>query len=564
MLQRLSVGAPAFDLLVVDEAHHFKNSETLSRRILGEIADAANQVLLLTATPLQTEVDDLLSLLRLLDTNAFRSREQYLDRLSVNFHIVQAERVLRAGNTAPDRLLKQRRAAAEALNRITPFNRILYGLDDGDAFDRALTKLTEEDPPTLPDTADLVRDIRSLNLLTPYVTRTRKVEVQESCERRVESVRPQSLYPAERQFYDTCVRWLRNKIAARHGVDRVLFLSRNLERRLASSLHAFARVLRSGNAPIDALLGDPPSEVLDAAKKLGKPDSKFERLHQLLEDLTKQKPGTKFLIFASYRATLRYLSRNLRERSWDHEVIHGDVAMAPDDAERDERGRRVERFLTDPACNIMLASNVGGEGLDLQAATVVINYDFPWNPATVEQRIGRIDRYGQEADVVQVLSFILPDTVEELIYTRLFDRQRLFETALGDFAQIVGFQNLSPLFLKTIPTRSSRVSVLPCQNGSAASGERRARGPRSCGSGYFRPHNVRRLLAADLPAFSEVAATVKILGQELTANGKINEQRDKQISILEERLTRLEETHRQAATTTPEPIPQVEFNAGLE
>jgi ATP-dependent helicase HepA len=453
VLDRISSGAPGFDLLIVDEAHHFKNSDTTGRQVLGEIADSSNQLLLLTATPLQTRSENLLSLLRLLDYREFQHKALFDDRLEANRRIVQAERLLRTSGIAPDDLRRAAEGALAELNAIPHGQRKRFGLEEADRLEtitREVEKCRVE--PSLPRVSTIARKIQELNLLSPYITRTRKVEVQQTCKRHVESVRPRDLRPEEEAFYRITVDWFRAEVEARHGEQSVLFLSRTFERRLSSSLHGFAEyLLKSGRPHSESILSAPPRRVLEAARALGEQDTKFDTLREMLSHLRKQHPGEKVILFASYRATLTYLNRRLAVEGWDHEVIHGGVPMAPGDREKDIRGQRVRQFLTDPTCGLLLSSNVGGEGLDLQRASIVVNYDLPWNPATLEQRIGRVDRFGQQAQLIRVLNFVLPGTVEDVIVRRIYERLHLFESAIGDFAEILGraMQQLSKSFLRT-------------------------------------------------------------------------------------------------------------------
>jgi superfamily II DNA or RNA helicase/phage baseplate assembly protein W len=451
ILDRLAMGAPAFDLLIVDEAHHFKNSETIGRHVLGELADSANQLLLLTATPLQTRSDNLLSLLRLLDYREFQNKTLFHQRLDTNRHIVSAERALRRSALDGPSMAAALAEAERSLRDIPDDQRRLFGLEGASGFDglteRITSCLTE---PSVERVMDIAEELREINLLAPYVTRTRKVDVQQTCKRHVESVRPERLTAAEEQFYEVTVEWFRDEVEERHGEQSVLFLSRTFERRLSSSLHGFAAYLLRGGPAADSILATPPEHVLDAARALGRGDTKFDALRRLLDGIRRDHPDEKVIIFASFRHTIRYLAHRLNQAGWQHEVIHGGIPMAPGDEHRDERGRRVKRFLSDPDCKLLLSSNVGGEGLDLQRASIVVNYDLPWNPATLEQRIGRVDRYGQEAEIVRILNFVLPGTVEDVIYTRVLHRLHMFEEAIGDFAEILGeiLGELSLAFLR--------------------------------------------------------------------------------------------------------------------
>ena len=439
ILEHAEQGVPSFDLLIIDEAHYGRNPATLLRRLLAELADAANQVLLLTATPLQTRVQNLLSLLRLLDEDAFRSADQFERRLEVNRQMVRAEIVLRRASASVEARREAAGSAIAELAGLGTWDRVFFGLAGEDGLDSVEQMLgaaqTTAEPFEL--VAAAADRLRELNLLSPYITRTRKVDVQETCERRVRIVRP-DLTPEEVEFYRAASGWMRDVVERRYGRERVAFLTREPERRLASCFHGFWQtVSRHGLGPkVDP--NPPPEHVRRAYEGLGVRDTKYDVLRETLGALGDQDPSAKAIVFASFRPTISYLSRRLAEDGFDHEVIHGQVPMDPVDAQKDERGRRVRRFTDDDQCRVLVSSNVGGEGLDLQRASVVVNYDLPWNPSVVEQRIGRVDRYGQQRPVIHVANLILPDTVEDLVFTRLIERLHLFREVVGDLAAVLG------------------------------------------------------------------------------------------------------------------------------
>ena len=112
-------------------------------------------------------------------------------------------------------------------------------------------------------------------------------------------------------------------------------------------------------------------------------------------------------------------------------MIHGGISI-------DERQKTIEKFRTDPEYRVLLSSEVGAEGLDFQFCDVLVNYDLPWNPMQVEQRIGRLDRFGQEAPLIRIYNFVIEDSVETRIFERLYRRIRIFERAIGDLEAILG------------------------------------------------------------------------------------------------------------------------------
>ena len=86
----------------------------------------------------------------------------------------------------------------------------------------------------------------------------------------------------------------------------------------------------------------------------------------------------------------------------------------------------------------LLSSEVGSEGIDLQFYRVLVNYDLPWNPMRVEQRIGRIDRVGQQAKKLSIINFKVSDTIEERLYERLHVKLQRFANSLGDLESVIG------------------------------------------------------------------------------------------------------------------------------
>ena len=135
---------------------------------------------------------------------------------------------------------------------------------------------------------------------------------------------------------------------------------------------------------------------------------------------------------------MNYLYEKLESNGFRIGMIHGGVS----DNERILLRERFDPAITDPrskeAIDIMLFSEVGTEGLDYQFCDCMINYDLPWNPMRVEQRIGRIDRTGQKSPKVNIYNLITPDTVDADIYERCLTRVGVFQASVGDCEEILG------------------------------------------------------------------------------------------------------------------------------
>jgi hypothetical protein len=159
-------------------------------------------------------------------------------------------------------------------------------------------------------------------------------------------------------------------------------------------------------------------------------DSKYERLRQAIRLHWEDHPQSKIVLFAYFKPTLYYLNKRLCQDGIPSLLLTGD--------ETRDKQEIVDEFSRPETARILLSSEVGSEGLDLQFASALVNYDLPWNPMVVEQRIGRIHRIGQQAERIVVMNLICEGTVDERIYDRLYDRLHLFERTLGDLEAVIG------------------------------------------------------------------------------------------------------------------------------
>jgi superfamily II DNA or RNA helicase len=150
--------------------------------------------------------------------------------------------------------------------------------------------------------------------------------------------------------------------------------------------------------------------------------NKVEELMTVLDELFED-PSAKAVVFSQWLGTHELIVRRLAQRNWGHVLFNGSVPG-------DKRGALVEQFHTDAGCRLFLSTDAGGVGLNLQhAAAVVVNMDMPWNPAVLEQRIGRVHRMGQSRGV-QVINFVGQGSIEEGILAVLAFKKSLFAGVL--------------------------------------------------------------------------------------------------------------------------------------
>ncbi|GAB7093451.1 hypothetical protein JCM30237_06030 [Halolamina litorea] len=170
-------------------------------------------------------------------------------------------------------------------------------------------------------------------------------------------------------------------------------------------------------------------------------DPKLEQLMQDLSELSALARDT-VIIFTQYKDTLDAIKEKVQVSHNDVGTYSGDggeVFDADDGEWQNVSKERVKREFTDPDgdLSVLVCTDSASEGLNLQTCDAMINYDMPWNPQVVEQRIGRIDRIGQRNEKVLVWNYIYDDTVEEDIYERLGERINLFEQAVGPLRPIL-------------------------------------------------------------------------------------------------------------------------------
>jgi SNF2-related domain/Helicase conserved C-terminal domain len=181
---------------------------------------------------------------------------------------------------------------------------------------------------------------------------------------------------------------------------------------------------------------------------------------------TLEQPGTKVVIFSQWLRMHELLVRRLQSRRWGHVLFHGGVPSP-------QRKTLVDRFREDGRCRAFLSTDAGGVGLNLQHASVVVNMDLPWNPAVLEQRIGRVHRLGQRQPV-RVLNFIAQGTIEEGMLSLLKFKKSLFAGVLdgGEKEVFLGGSRLTR-FMETVEQAAGSIPQAPAQDPpeSAADGD---------------------------------------------------------------------------------------------
>jgi SNF2 family DNA or RNA helicase len=451
-----------WDMVIVDEAHHARvhSSGKRTTRLYRVVRDLVSpdafskrSALFLTATPMQLDSGELYSLIELLDPALFPTEKHFdlhrslLPGLSRLVHELSIQ-----GYPLPD-------------------------AEDDDVVERVASWLDIEEEVAIqrleggPDEiAKLCDELAARHLLSEVLIRNRKKIVGGFMPRQAFRWEVE-LTDAERVALEAVESYVRDGYAKadRTNDTAVGFVMVIFQKLMASSIRALRTSLNkryerlasrstsaSGTKSIKkrieqlearleddedvsellAELAEADSEEAAELKRLVElldavpVDSKAETLVRQLAELRELEPDAKVLLFTEFRETQEYLRERLNEIGWDVHMFHGQMKPEAKDAS-------VDAFRESSAASILLSTEAGGEGRNFQFCHLLVNYDLPWNPMRVEQRIGRVDRIGQD-HTVQVFNFWVKGTVEERVLDVLERRINIFEDTVGGLDPILG------------------------------------------------------------------------------------------------------------------------------
>jgi superfamily II DNA/RNA helicase len=472
LLQRLREVEPHFDIVVVDEAHHMRNPETLSSEAGVVLSESADALLFLTATPLHLGTPDLFNLLKILIPQEFSDIDLFHRLIEPNEYINDALRKLHNPKAALEAVRR-----VESTSQADRFRRSPY-------YHRLIEILTNAPKLSRQQAVEAQQLLADINSLSYVFTRTKKRDVQQTqFPVRQAKVIHVEFSRHEMDFYNAVTAFaaeqFRSLSQTQQGISFAVIMP---QRQVASCIQAtkatFAESIKKkrlkGPCADDGDVIDPDADVdsstdlgtrqlkslealLRAAEKIGDKDTKFEMFLKALTELDHDDPHAKILVFSFFKNTLNYLLRKLEACGYAGrvELIHGDIKTR-------DRLRAIKRFREEKEIRILLSSEVGGEGLDFEFCNVIFNYDLPWNPMRVEQRIGRLDRYGQKHDKILIYNFSMKGTIDDEILNRLYLRINIFERYIGDLDAILGDQigQMTREIFSTALTQSERVSVI--------------------------------------------------------------------------------------------------------
>ena len=417
-----------WDLVIVDEAHRMSardETHKSQRYRLGEILrDSADNVLLLTATPHKGDPHNFTLFLQLLDRDAYadvKSIREAMERRRAPFYLRRTkEAMCYFPERQPDGGWAAKPVFTKRITRTAGFTM------DGAEFElyQAVTRFVKrqsaraaarDDDPRARAVGFLMSLYQRRLASSAYAMRrsleNRARRLEEGLQRAREVARTAPLDLPEPEELEEM------EDAERERLERVLE---------AVTLAGNAEQVREEVAEL--------RQLAEAAKAVEDSESQAKpgRLRDIMQDQGFfDRPDQRLLIFTEFRDTLDYLTDRLR--AWGCKVgcIHGGMKGGS----RDEPGSRVhaEQQFRDGEVQVLVATEAAGEGINLQCCHILFNYDIPWNPNRLEQRMGRIHRYGQRSDCL-IFNFVAANTIEGRVLQRLLDKLQEIRDALDDDA----------------------------------------------------------------------------------------------------------------------------------
>ena len=410
-----------FSFVVCDESHRLRNNNTQIYRGISRFTVLCDSMVFMSATPIMIDENNLYNQLHLLDENLYDNREVFMNNLRLNRPFLTALSELKNDKNALkdifDELAESRVSTNNIINDVEFAQDYTIGeyFQDYPIFHQIAEEMTSGTD-SLALRAKIQYNLSEMNPMNVIFSRTRKREVTQDwsqAERDPHTVRV-DLTAAESQLYNEAI----DDYVDEHTVydeygrpqgGRLGLVT--IKRQLASSIHAYAE-----------------KEGMEKEEDFDDEDSKFRALLGIIKEVFSH-GHKKIIVFAIFKKTLHYLQGQLAEEGYKSVMIYGDTKI--------NRAEVLNQFQYDDNIQVLLSSEVGSEGLDMQFCNTLVNYDLPWNPMVVEQRIGRIDRFGQESPKVHIYNIVVNESILEDIYERLLMRIGIFRESIGDLEAIL-------------------------------------------------------------------------------------------------------------------------------
>ena len=449
-LKKMTTG-PDWDLIIFDEAHHLSRKRygkkidvTQNYRLAEKTKGKARDSLFLTATPHQGDAYQFWSLIQLLDDQLFEEPEAMLDHRGllgrVMFRRTKKEVTDAQGNPIFMRRQVHTQKFQLSMHEQRFYDKLTEYLREGyDAAGIGEDKTTKQQRAVGFVMATFQKIMSSSPRAIKQALRRRLIALYARKQMSLESgaygaiTRPEisskiiNFQEEMRKIVAELLSYRKANIDYTEADSYITRLKQRLMKRPRFEeevTHWALDVMESGNGIIEASANIPDEE--EKIKELIElvdegPDRKFDTLIRAIEQIRRENKNEKMIIFTQYLETLYFLQDEIG-KYYDPKKI-AIVKGGP----LEDKIASCESFWDEDGAQFLISTSAGGEGINLQVCRILFNYDLPWNPMAVEQRIGRIHRYGQ-TETVQVYHLVAEETIEEKVYAIL--EEKLFEIAM--------------------------------------------------------------------------------------------------------------------------------------
>jgi SNF2 family DNA or RNA helicase len=432
-IQRV-LGAPRWDVIVFDEAHHLtrtrtgkKTTTTQNYKLAEALRTHTRDLLFLSATPHQGNPYQFWSLVQLLNDQLFTGPDELSDHRGMLARVMirRTKREVTDANGSP--IFRRRQVNTERFplaprerefyDRLSEYLREGYnvaGINQSRTTrqQRAIGFVMATFQKIMSSSPRAIRQALRRRLLVLLARKQLALEAK----RRSGASNSDHILKLQDEMLQVARAILGERTTDNMDAEAyVLRVRRRLLKRMEEDYETTSWSLDGDEEAEEGVFAeaDIPQEIekvrqlIDLVPK--GTDRRFDTLMSAISDVCRQKPEERFVIFTQYRDTLEFLSEELGK-------IYGPERMARIvGGPLEDKIAAMESFWDSNGARFLISTSAGGEGINLQIGHIVFNYDLPWNPMAVEQRIGRIHRYGQE-ETVQVYNLLAQDTVEDQIY----------------------------------------------------------------------------------------------------------------------------------------------------
>ena len=429
------------DMLIVDEAHYMRNPQTSNHKLGRSLVNISENKVFLTATPINLKNQDLFHLLNLIDPVNFEYEDVFQKIIASNGPLLRAKDLVMNVDADAEKIRAKLEDSqrTDLLKNSSQLNNLL-------STDLSSYLSTDEGK------IKLANKIGRLSLLQNTYTQTLKKYADEelvfkrSAEAAFIDFDEDTDNTLERDFHEKALSAIRSYAKERNVHDE--FLGDNAYRAMTSCFWAATQYWEKGALSQEyndhSYMEDEDNQNEDQASlndylykevlcdfnpnDLRENDTKFNKFLSLIKELLEKNPSEKILVFSFFLRTVSYLEERLSEEGIASMTLIGGM----------NKSEVIDKFRTDNKAKILICSDSASEGVDLQFMHILINYDLPYNPMRIEQRIGRLDRYGQKCKQIIIWNLFHKGTVDEKIYSRLINRLDIIKDAIGVKYDVIG------------------------------------------------------------------------------------------------------------------------------